>query len=165
MLEWRQSLKIDEIREKIISNNWSMKQFPHFDKIVYEFLIDQHHFIIHQFYLIHPATTYSKMIPFCHLYDHHDKEGNVISFERTGQINVLTLLRTVSEEELVEFYLYLLEYHSIQLNQQSRECKKLIRTTLVRDFQVKSCNSRCVSCFFTTKLYRAYQLLIQRHRH
>lgn len=109
MLAMRQKLKLDDIRDDIVSNNMVTDEFPHFQKII-------------------------PHLPFLDTYDIFSApDGHVFYFEMTGYADFHKLLTDVTEEEWQTFFLYSMEYRALKLDQLSRQNERLVQTIQVRD--------------------------------
>ncbi|CDJ58117.1 hypothetical protein, conserved [Eimeria maxima] len=64
-----------------------------------------------------------------------DKQGNIISIERPGMLDVNGLFSAVSEEEFLEWHSDILEFRSMLLDVLSRKFNRMVRVTAVIDLQ------------------------------
>ncbi|KAL8425343.1 hypothetical protein Efla_001725 [Eimeria flavescens] len=64
-----------------------------------------------------------------------DKQGNIISIERPGRLDVNGLFAAVTEEEFLLWHSFLLDFRSMLLDVLSRKFNRMVRMTSIVDLQ------------------------------
>ena len=108
MLHWRVESGVDDIRDDIVSKNMTVKDFPYYDTIV-------------EFWKVK-------------LYAAYDKEGNPVCWDYMGEMDPAQLLTELTEDQVVHFYTYNMEYRQLLLHRLSVEQGRLV--------QVRPCDHR-----------------------
>lgn len=72
-----------------------------------------------------------------------DRQGNIVSIERPGLLDVNGLFTAVSEEDFLRWHSYLLEFRCMLLDVLSRKFNRIVRTTSIID--LKGLSARMLS--------------------
>lgn len=106
-LKWRAENNVDKVRNDIVDNNLSIEAIP----------------------------NYSAVSEFWHLqmFRSKDKEGNPIVYDPLGALKVDAMLKQTTKEDVVQFFMYLMEYRMLLLDRLSRQAGRLLFVYEIKD--------------------------------
>lgn len=106
-LQWRADNNVDKVRNEIVDNNLTIEDLPNF------------HTFSHYWHV--------------QMFRSQDKEGNPIIYDPLGALNVPDLLEKLTKEQVVTFFMYLMEYRMIMLDRMSRQAGHLVFVYEIKD--------------------------------